>query len=105
MQSHLKESEWFSVKHLIITILTILTFQREEQIKQKAVVSLEIRELLRQRLAESTLTLSRKEEMRLMDSEYSSLVDKANTNREMASWQVTNNKVGKSPYVRLIPLI
>lgn len=83
------------LKHSIITILTILTCQREEQIKQKSVVSLKIRELLRQSLAESTLTLSRKEEMRLMDFEYSSLVDKANINREMASWQVNNNKVGK----------
>lgn len=83
------------LKHSIITILTILKCQREEQIKQKSVVSLKIRELLRQSLAESTLTLSRKEEMRLMDFEYSSLVDKANINREMASWQVNNNKVGK----------
>lgn len=93
MQSHLKESEWFSGKHSIITILTILTYQRKEQIRPKAVFSLEIRELLRQSLAESTLTLSRKEEMRLMDFEYSSLVDEAKTNREIASWQVTNNNI------------
>lgn len=28
-----------------------------------------------------------------MDFEYSSLADKANANREMASWQVTNNNI------------
>lgn len=49
-----------------------------------------LEEPLRQSLAESILALSRKE-MTLMDFEYSSLIDKANANRKMASWQVTNN--------------
>lgn len=44
-------------------------------------------------MAESILALSRKEEMRLMDFEYSSLVGKANASRKMASWQVTNNNI------------
>ena len=66
---------------------------KKEQIRQKAVFTLEIKEQLRQSLAKSTLALSGKEDMRIIDFEYSSLVDNTSANIEMASLQVTTNNM------------
>lgn len=62
MQSLLEEAEWFlGQPDSIITILIILTYQNKEQIRQKAMFSLEIKKSLSQRPAESILALSKKE--------------------------------------------
>lgn len=67
MQSHLVEAEWFpGQQNLAVTILIILTYQNKEQIRQKAMLSLEKRRVIDVKTGRVHLTLSRKEKIKIM---------------------------------------